>query len=133
MVKVVRRIILLLAIIACSYYTYIKMSDVSIDYSGTIYVVDEFTEPYYEMLSDNVGITNINGISNVYINMERCGYDVFRESVSESSIDVSFVKTGCSSYRYYYEQSSGRITIFSSDYETSYLGVSYIIEEKEVE
>lgn len=127
----IERAILAIAAIACLSMTIINLSNVQFDTYGTIYIVDEYVDTYYEVLSDNVGLTTINGISNVYYNMKRDGYSIYKEDISNTHVDVSFVKEGAPSYRYYYEHSKGKITFFSSDYESSYTGISYIIEKKD--
>lgn len=127
----IRKSLFVIAACGCYILTVYNRNLVNFDAYGTTYLVDEYVEPYYEPLSDNVGLTNINGISNVYINMLAEGYQVYNENITNNSIDVSFVKDNYPSYRYYYTHSDGRITIFSSEYENSYIGVSYINERKE--
>ncbi len=130
---IVRRCLFVLTMLICLGFTYRNFTAGSIELNGLPYVVGVFVDTYYEPLSDNVGLTTINGISNVYYNMKIEGYEVYKETITNKSIDVSFIKDGCPSYRFYYEHPEGRITIFSSEYETSYTGVSYIIDRKEVE
>ncbi len=131
MMKVFRKLLLMVAAVTCVCITLYNAGDATIDDYGTFYLVGEYSDTYYEMLSDNVGLTTPNGISNVYINMAVDGYSVYKEEITDSYVDVSFTKDGCPSYRYYYEHPSGRITFFSSDYESSFTGVAYINERKE--
>lgn len=129
----VRRLLFVIAAGVCITLTIRNLLDISIDSYGTLYIVDKYEDTYYEMLSDNVGITTPNGISNVYTNMKLDGYNVYNEEITDKYIDVSFVKDGCPSYRYYYEHPSGKITFFCSEYENSFTGVAYIIDNKEKE
>ena len=129
--RVFRKIILLVAAGVCVYLTLYNANDMGVSVVGTFYIVDEYVPTYYEMLSDNVGITTENGISNVYVNMSADGYSIYNEVVTSNSVDVSFVKDRCPSYRYYYSHPDGRVTFFCSDYESSFTGLAYIIDRKE--
>lgn len=131
MTRVVRRVFLCVASVVCVVVTLLNLRSFTIDVDGTFYLIDEYVDTYYEMLSDNVGLTTPNGISNVLVNMKSDGYDIHSIDVTDTYVDVSFTKDDNPSYRFYYEHPSGRITFFSSDYETSYTGVSYINERKE--
>ena len=129
--RVIRKLLFLIAAVACVCITVYNVDNVPVNTTGTVYIVDKYADTYYEMLSDNVGITTINGISNVYVNMKNNGYTIYKESITNNNIDVSFVKDGYPSYRFYFEYPEGRITFFSSEYENSYTGYSYINERKE--
>lgn len=128
--RVIRKIVFAAVAVICVVITVMNADDVDTMIDGTSYVVGECVPTYYEMLSDNVGLTTINGISNVYLNMESDGYSVYKENITKTSIDVSFIKDGFPAYRYYYNMSDGRITFFCSDYETSYTGLSYINDKR---
>lgn len=130
-VRIIRRLILTVALIISVCITLYNINDVRYETIGTTYIVDEYVDTYYEMLSDNVGLTTINGISNVYVNMKVDGYSIYSEDVKPNYIDVIFTKDKNPTYRYYFTYPEGRVTIFSSEYESSYLGVSYINERKE--
>lgn len=130
-IRIIRRILLLCAIGTCAYITVMNIDDVKLETDSSMYIVEEYVDPYYDMLSDNVGLTSINGISNVYYNMYVDGYSIYKESIKKDTIDVSFTKKGAPSYRFYYVQSEGKLTFFCDDYESSYTGLSYIIERKE--
>lgn len=130
-IRGLRRLLLFIGVLACLYMTVYNMDDVPLESYGDMYIVNEYVEPYYEMLSDNVGLTHVNGISNVLINMKNDGYELYNQDVTDSYIDISFIKEGYPSYRYYFTYPDGRVTFFCSDYESSYTGLSYIIERKE--
>lgn len=123
--------IFIITTIVCVYITFNNMNDIPIKTYGTVYIVNEYADTYYEMLSDNVGITTINGISNVFVNMESDGYSIYKSDITESYVDVSFVKDGAPSYRFYFTYPEGRITFFCSEYENSYTALSYINERRE--
>ena len=130
-ISIIRKVLFMVAAILCVYFTGSNYLDMQIKSDGTVYLVNEYTPVYYEALSDNVGITTINGISNVVINMKADGYDVYKMQVDKSYVDVSFTKDNCPSYRYYFTYPEGKITFFCSEYENSYIGLSYIIDKKE--
>lgn len=129
--RYVRRVLFIIAACACLVITYSNVNDVNVSISGTFYIVGESVETYYEMLSDNVGLTTPNGISNVYVNMAADQYQVYSETVTPTYVDVTFTKKDSPTYRYYYDHQSGRITFFSSDYENSFLGLAYIIDKRD--
>ena len=119
------------AAMVCCYFTYVNtiLPKEETDYS--LRIIEEYVEPYYDSLTPNTGFTNINGISNVYVNMLADGFKVHKNDVSSDYIDLSFINSNGDAYRYYFEKISGKITFFYSDYERSDLGLSYIIERKE--
>lgn len=127
----IRKGMFLIGAVLCLYYTVTNIYDLNLTAKGTVYLVEEYTPVYYEALSDNVGLTTINGISNVFINMEADGYTVYNAEITNSYVDASFVKEGFPSYRYYFTYPEGRLTFFSSEYENSFKGLSYIIDKKE--
>lgn len=131
MVRIFRKLLFVIAAFICVGITVYNLDTVPTTTVGTVYLVDEYADTYYEMLSDNVGLTTINGISNVYVNMKTDGYSVYSEDITDSHIDVSFIKEGSPSYRFYFTYPDGRITFFCSEYENSYTGFSYISERKE--
>lgn len=131
MFRIFRKVTFLVACVVCVVITLYNVDDIHMETNGKVYIVDEYADTYYEMLSDNVGLTTINGISNVYVNMKHDGYSIYNETVNDSFIDVGFVKDGYPSYRFYFEYPEGRITFFSSDYESSYTGFTYINERRE--
>lgn len=131
MTRIIRKILFVIAAVLCCYFTLERIGNVKLDTTGTVYIVDAYAPAYYEMLSDNVGLTTINGISNVFVNMKLDGYDIYKSDIQNDYVDVSFIKEGYPSYRYYFEYPSGKITFFSSQYETSYTGISYIIDRRE--
>ena len=122
----IRKGMFLIGAVLCLYYTVTNIYDLNLTAKGTVYLVEEYTPVYYEALSDNVGLTTINGISNVFINMEADGYTVYNAEITNSYVDASFVKEGFPSYRYYFTYPEGRLTFFSSEYENSFKGLSYI-------
>ena len=125
------RLILIATLIILSLIVYRNSILRSVEYTGGYHLLSEKTNAYYKESSFNTGITNINGISNLYLNMQDDGYTIYKEFMTKDYIDVSFIKDGFPSYRYYYEYPSGKIAIFSSDYERSEEGVSYIINNKD--
>ena len=63
--------------------------------------------------------------------MIRDDYLVSSITKTNNYIDIILEKEYSPSYRLYFTYPEGKLTIFSSDYESSYLGLSYIHERKE--
>lgn len=126
---ILRRIILTITLLILVYIYINKCLESSLDAYGTIYIVDDYVDTYYEPLTENTGYTTINGISNVFVNMKKAGYTVYNSEVTNNYIDAVFIKDDAPTYRYYFTYPEGKMTVLSSDYESSFLGVSYIIEE----
>lgn len=130
-IDIIRRVFLLCATVFCMYLVYHNTLSHTLSIDGTVHLLNKYSPTYYEVLSDNVGITTINGISNVFINMKQDGYSIYSMQEDNGSIDVSFIKEDYPSYRFYFEYPSCRITFLCSEYETSYNGLAYILERKE--
>lgn len=124
------RLFLLVTLIVVTLITYDKFRNNCTTTIGVPKLMSSYVSPYYEEISENSGLTSINGISNVYINMQADRYSIYKEEITPTTVDVSFVKEGEPAYRYYYDTSTNRITFFSSNYETSGVGVTYIIDRK---
>lgn len=129
--RVIRKLIFLSMLIITILATTRVTHDIVVEVDDDNYIVDKFTPTYSYFEYDNVGVTTINGLSNIYYNMKKDGYEVYKEDDTPMSIDVSFVKDNSPSYRFYYEKTTGNITIFCSNYEESVNGQSYIREDKE--
>ena len=128
---VVRRLILTATLCICAYMYYNVNQESKFDAYGTIYVTNEYVDTYYEPITDNTGYTTINGISNVFINMKALGYTVYKTDITNNQIDVVFKHDELPTYRYYFTYPDGKVTIISSEYESSYKGVTYIISKVE--
>lgn len=115
----------------CIIVTVLNVDSMTVFTNGLSYIVGESAPAYCYMLSDNVCLTTINGISNVYINMQENGYSIYSEDIGKTYIDVIFVKEGFPTYRYYYTMSDGRLTFFCDDYENSFTGEAYIHDKKD--
>lgn len=129
--RLFRRIMLIFILVICVYGTYGKVSSVELDGDGTFYIPEGTTDTYCKVLDDNIVITNTNGLANAYYNLKQDGYTVYNEIITDNSVDVIFTKDGYPTYRYYYQHPQGKVTIFSSQYETSYTGISYMSVRKE--
>ena len=131
MIRFLRKLVFIAVAIICCWFTYLNKYLPIDEVSNELRLLDEYVQPYYESTTSNTGFTNINGISNVYVNMLTDGFDVYKSDVTNSYIDISFTNDDGEAYRYYFERISGKVTFFYSDYERSELGLSYIIERKE--
>lgn len=131
--KIARRLIFTIAVIACGIITGYNMSDMAIETNGLIYIVDTPVNTYHESLSDNVCLTTVNGISNICIRLEQEGYELYQLDLDKSYIDVSYVKDDFPSYRLYMTYPECKLTIFSSEYENAYILQSYINGKEKME
>lgn len=129
--RLFRKVILLVCLFICVYATYARVTNISLSCDGTFYIPEGSVDTYCNVIDDNIVITNTNGLANVYYNMQQDGYVVYAEEVGSNTVDVIFTKDDYPTYRYYYQHPQGKVTIFSSQYETSYTGISYISVRKE--
>lgn len=85
---------------------------------------------YYESLTSNTGITHREAINNVWYNLEQEGYELASLNADQFYIDVQF-SNDSDLWRYVYDVESNYIMFFNNEYESSYIGESYINEGKE--
>lgn len=111
------------------FFTINNLTNIHVDANGTNYLLNEKSKAYYEKVSSNSCITNINGVSNIRINLLKDGYTLYNEDISKDFIDMSYVKQGYPTFRYIFDVSRSILTVFSSTYENSIIGLTYIIEE----
>ena len=129
-VPIIRKIVFIVFTIICSYYTYQNLSEMDIVFDSSFRLIKVNSKPYYEMLSDNTGYTNVNGISNFVNNMTKDGYEICKDSSTDKYLDYVFSKEDSDIlWRVYYNIKDSYIAIFSSDYESSGKGYAYINEE----
>ena len=92
--------------------------------------IPDYQDVYYNELSYNSCNTQREFVNNVIYNMEADKY--YMESYKEdaNTIDVVFRNEQNNIWRYYYDKTTSYLLVFNSDYETSYKGISYIIDKK---
>lgn len=103
-------------------------ANIKSEVSGVYYLLNEKSKTYYERITSNSCKTNINGVSNIRINLMRDGYTLYSEDITTEYIDMIYVKQGYPTFRYIFDIPSSTLTIFSSSYENSAMGLTYIIE-----
>lgn len=131
--KITRRLIFTIAVVACSLITVYNVSDAVIETNGLIYIVDTPVNTYHEAISDNVCLTTVNGLSNICIRLEEEGYELYQLNLDKSYIDVSYIKDDYPTYRLYMTYPECKLTIFSSEYENAYILQSYINGKEKME
>lgn len=131
LVKVLRRILLTIASLLCSLITLYNITDVNIEADGLIYLVDDYADTYHEAISDNVCLTTVNGLSNICIKLKEDGYKEYSCDIQKDYIDISFTKPDYPDYRLYLTYPECKLTIFSSEYENTYILQSYINRKEE--
>lgn len=129
-VTILRRAVLMTAAALCVVYTYRNIFIPDVELINDIRVYDYYVDTYYQPISENSGITSLNGLSNAKVNLLNQGFEVYSEEITDNGIDLILTNSNGEVYRYYFDMKTNRITFFYSDYERSYLGESYIIEEK---
>ncbi len=120
------RIILIAVLVFCCINVVRNIATIPVEEYGYNYILDDTSDPYIKVLSDNVYITNINGLSNLYINLKNDGYSIYKEDINDKYIDTSFVKDGSPTYRIYYTYPEEKLYFFASPYEDSTIGYAYI-------
>ena len=121
-----RKLMFVVSVVIIAYYTYVNISEIEITTDTTIKLFNVITDSYYENITDNSGYTNINGVSNICLNLISEGYSIYDVNTTDNYLDISFVKQDCPSYRIYYLYDEQYIAFFSSIYETSYDLNAYI-------
>lgn len=121
-----RKVLFIIAVIVSTYFTIDNIYCRDLEVSKEVQLLDVKSDSYYEMLSDNSGYTNINGLSNIKLNLIEQGYLIEQELITDKYIDIIATKEGEESYRIYFRYPEGYITFFSSLYENSYKLTSYI-------
>ncbi len=129
--RVIRKISCLLITICISVYVVNDFLGKSLIIEEDVIVPHGYCDTFYESYSSNTGMTTINGIGNIYYNLEYLGYDVIQEDITDNHIDVCFQKND-DIWRYYYEIGTGYVIFFNNNYESSFNGATYIIERKDI-
>lgn len=129
-IMILRRAVLMTAAALCVVYTYRNIFIPDVELINDIRVYDYYVDIYYQPISENSGITSLNGLSNAKVNLLNQGFEVYSEEITDNGIDLILMNSDGEVYRYYFDMKTNRITFFYSDYERSSLGESYIIEEK---
>lgn len=127
---ILRRAVLMVATALCVVYTYRNIFIPDVELINDIRVYDYYVDTYYQPISENSGITSLNGLSNAKVNLLNQGFEVYSEEITDNGIDLILMNSDGEVYRYYFDMKTNRVTFFYSDYERSSLGESYIIEEK---
>lgn len=125
---ILRKLLFVTLVVITYFITLNNYYDVEYVSSNDVYLLEETEDTYYKIIDDNTMYTTINGISNMYLNFINDGYSIYKEDVNNDYIDLILVKNERPTYRLYMTYPECKLTIFSSNYEESYKGLSYIIE-----
>lgn len=127
---IIRKLIFLTFTILGLYFTYQNLNELDMVVDNSFRLISTYSTPYYEMLTDNTGYTNVNGVSNLINNLKLRGYTLTKDMSTDSYLDMIFSSdTEENQWRIYYKIEDSYIAIFSSNYESSGIGYTYIIEE----
>ena len=97
--------------------------------STQVYLINDFTESDTVLTSENTGYTDLNGISNFYLNSCKLDADVSYE-FNSTSIDFKIVLCDGTKIRLYYDSLTKQFYLFSDNYERCYELSSYLNERK---
>ena len=122
----VRKILFIIVAVIVLYFCYTNALKDSITLNNDFYLMDYFSDVKYIAKSDNVGITQVNALNNVYHNLLLEGYKLIDISKDDRYIDVKFDNNELK-YRYIYDLHSNTLYTFSSDFENSSVGVKYVV------
>lgn len=131
MVRIVRKILFIIVTICMVVYVVNDFLGKSLLIENDVEIPAEYCDTFYQSYSTNTGVTTLNGIGNVYINFSDLGYNVVKEDITETYIDVCFQKSE-DIWRYYYEIDTGYVIFFNNKFEESFKGATYIIERKDI-
>lgn len=129
--RIIRKVLCVIVTICITVYVVNDFLGKSLIIKSDVIVPSDYCETFYESYSNNTGMTTINGIGNVYYNFNNLGYDIVKENVTDKYIDVCFKRYN-DIWRYYYEIGTGYVIFFNNNYETSFNGVTYIIDRKDI-
>lgn len=129
-IPILRKLIFLSFTVVALYYTYLNLNKFELKVDNSIKLLTEYSTPYYVMLTDNTGYTNINGVSNFVINVQKDGYVLVQDLSNNEYIDMTFESEEDENmWRVYYNIKDSYVAIFSSKYESSGMGYTYINRE----
>lgn len=100
-------------------YTYVNTVLGELRIHNDVCLLNETSDTFLIETSSNTGITNINGVSNIKLNMIDEGWSVYSESVNNNEIDLILTDGLENVARIYYRCDTNEIAIFMSDYERS--------------
>ena len=124
----IRKILFIIIAVSVLYFCYTNALKDSITLNNDFYLMDYFSNVKYVVKSDNVGITQINALNNVYHNLLLEGYELVDISKDDRYIDAKFANNELK-YRYIYDLNSNTLYTFSSDFENSSVGVKYVVTD----
>lgn len=100
-------------------YTYVNTVLGELSIHNDVCLLSEISDTFLIETSSNTGITNINGVSNIKLNMIDEGWSIYSESVNNNEIDLILTDRLENVARIYYRCDTNEIAVFMSDYERS--------------
>lgn len=125
--RIISKILSVLIIFGGLFYTGYTLSQDTLLVLPLNTLPQDYVETNYVGLEDNMGKTTMNGIANIYINLQNEGFTIQSESRDSSEIDVVFVRDD-EVRRYNYNKNSKILTYLFNPYEDTHTGSSYINE-----
>lgn len=126
----------LLLVIMCSvaviysFYLY-NPTHLKIDDSSLYLLTNLSDDVYFAPYSENTGLIDLAGLSNIVINMQKDGYEIQNMNATPSDMDI-ILQNDSEVYRLYFNKEMEIISI-ASPYSKSVVPFTYINEKKSIE
>ena len=126
---ILRKIVMIIITIIMTTFSIMLITSKTLDRSEEYLYSSTYSDVYYDNLTDNTGITQRESINNVIYNLEKDDYILDSLTDDGYYVDAVFSK-GSSIWRYVFDYSNNYLMFFNNEYETSFTGETYIIEER---
>ena len=126
---ILRKIVMIIITIIMTTFSIMLITSKTLDRSEEYLYSSTYSDIYYDNLTDNTGITQRESINNVIYNLEKDDYTLDSLTDDGYYVDAIFSK-GSFVWRYVFDYSNNYLMFFNNEYETSFTGETYIIEER---
>lgn len=126
----------LLLVIMCSvaviysFYLY-NPTHLKIDDSSLYLLTNLSDNAYFAPYSENTGLIDLGGLSNIVLNMQKDGYEIQNMKATSNDMDI-ILQNDSEVYRLYFNKEMKIISI-ASPYSKSGIPFTYINEKKSIE
>lgn len=127
--RTIRKILFIICTFICVVMTVSHIGKNVPEVINNVSLLNEVSPSFYVEDTINTGYTNINGISNIYLNLQQDGWKVHKVIIEDTFIDISMTKYPDLSCRVYFKVSDGWTALFLSEYENSNSLLAYISDE----
>lgn len=127
---ILRKIVFLFTTLIMVFLTTNFLKDEGIEVDRTYQYQPQPSNVYYEPLTENTGTAQREVINQIWFNILKDDYQLVDLKADDFYVDVVFSKDD-NLWRYIYDVRSNYLIFLNNDYETSYIGITYINEGKE--